>query len=134
MCIRDSGELFQCSTCHQNFQRLKNMQKHVRTAHPGKDEADNFVCSHCGKLMSAKGVLKRHIMDAHMKIKRHHCNYCPYSATQKSSLQTHLNSKHKKKAVVKQEQEEASEEMYYPEEEDEDGIASQQGTHFLDDL
>ena len=121
------GELFRCAHCSQNFQRLKGMQKHVRTAHPGKDEADNFVCSHCGKLMSAKGVLKRHIMDAHMKIKRHQCPYCVYSATQKSSLQTHLKAKHKHE--VKQEQEEEEGEEYYAEEEEEDAIAESGAVH-----
>ena len=119
-----NGELFQCATCSQNFQRLKAMQKHVQTEHPGKPEADNFVCSHCGKLMSAKGVLKRHIMDAHMKIKRHVCSFCPYSATQKTSLQAHMNCKHKNKRV-KQEQDEDYD--YDPA--DDGGIGS---GHFLD--
>ena len=53
-----------------------------------------FKCEECSKILSTRGSLKSHIVEAHEGV-RHECDFCEKSYLKKSDLKSHVNGIHK---------------------------------------
>ena len=57
-------------------------------------KSEDQKCDVCGKNFSSAKTLRRHIIQAHEKIKPFSCENCEKSYTIKSSLEYHIKSAH----------------------------------------
>ncbi|KAB0791010.1 hypothetical protein PPYR_02810 [Photinus pyralis] len=65
-----------------------------------KNEDVSFKCKECEYVTKLKGNLKVHAV-VHSGERNFPCEYCPYKATQSSSLKTHVRLKHGKPRKLK---------------------------------
>ena len=75
-------QTLQCEKCDQTFSKVYHLQRHVRQFHLGikpirhNKVPDKATCHLCGEEFYSKSTLKSHIMSKHEKIKPFICELC----------------------------------------------------------
>lgn len=78
--------------CGYSSTNCHTMKEHI-AKHTGEKRNQ---CPHCSFRTAYKTHLTRHIKTVHLKLKPHHCNYCPYKATDRFGLRIHIANNHGK--------------------------------------
>ena len=88
---RSHREITPCDLCGA---MVKHMKTHLQTVHLD-DSEKNHQCSECGKGFDNKDSLKRHMMNAHLKLRPHKCRYgCDMAYNDRSNMRQHERKKH----------------------------------------
>ena len=62
-----TSKRFQCSKCSSTFSRTQELQRHMRSLHPGPN-APRFSCPNCSKVFPRPDALKRHLESKKAKL------------------------------------------------------------------
>ena len=104
-CIQTSGLQFQCNHCDYQATQQKFLENHIKLLHDnsGAKQEINLTkyvkpsqieCKECGKLVSNRKSLRKHIASVHEKVE-HFCDQCDYFTHDKDNLRIHKKkSKH----------------------------------------
>jgi uncharacterized Zn-finger protein len=78
--------------CDKSYCYKHNLNNHIKSFHEGQEHR----CDQCGKVLSTKAVLKRHVQTVHSDERKFVCSFnnCGKSFNQKSDLNTHIKSAH----------------------------------------
>lgn len=69
---------------------------HATTTHLGPGGGDGCVCPHCGKILSDKYKVRRHIEDVHTPSSHgHECSLCHRKYKTRNTLQNHMSIYHR---------------------------------------
>ena len=90
---RFKERLFHCDKCDAVYKNSKQaLDNHYRMVHAG--EKLSYQCDICGKEVTSKTSLSKHIKFTHKKIKNFKCGHCPKTFAYKNSLTWHIESAH----------------------------------------
>jgi len=83
----------------------KNTSRNTTTSSPNtaksNDQKAELICKICGKKLSDKKNLKKHIDVVHFNIRRHHCNVCiDKRFITRSDLQIHIEGVHNQQKFI----------------------------------
>ena len=81
-----------CDICGKDFMKKPNRKFH---------NCKKYYCEQCGKCLSTKSDLKRHVKIVHEKRKEFTCDICEKSFGHRPHLQRHIKSVHEGKKDVK---------------------------------
>ena len=117
-------EKVKCKMCDAELVNVDGLRIHVRTVHLRKKKCTPRQCAECGKVLSSKCGLDKHINEVHTRAPKYHCDWencdkafktlrhlkqhkrihtgekpfqcslCDYTCSQKASLNWHFKSKH----------------------------------------
>ncbi|KAK5638128.1 hypothetical protein RI129_012423 [Pyrocoelia pectoralis] len=91
--LKHSGERkFECEHCSYKATQKSCLKTHVLLKHSNPTK---LQCTKCDYKTALKGNLKKHFL-IHSGEKNFQCPECPFRATQKSTVNTHLNLIHHK--------------------------------------
>ena len=88
----ESHRSFMCISCSEKFQKFSQLETHLKTCKTSTNQ--QFKCF-CGKILSSKQELSKHVSEKHKQNKRHICNICQKVVTSLSNLQNHMMIAHK---------------------------------------
>lgn len=88
----ESHRSFMCISCSEKFQKFSQLETHLKTCKTSTNQ--QFKCF-CGKILSSKQELSKHVSEKHKQNKRHICNICQKVVTSLSNLQNHMMVAHK---------------------------------------
>ncbi|KAM4605983.1 zinc finger Y-chromosomal protein-like [Polymixia lowei] len=99
--IHTGEKAFACQLCSTRFNRLSNLQQHLRRMHPGgacreerrPPEPRAWLCELCGKAFDCRSRLKAHAV-VHTGVKPHACPLCPKAYVRAGDLQYHKKTVH----------------------------------------
>ena len=80
---------YECDKCESSFQRLSNLNRHLKSKHEGV----KFPCNQCDYQATYQVNLKHHIQAMHEGIKLS-CNQCNSQFTFESALNKHVRFVH----------------------------------------
>ena len=84
-------EILPCEICGM---MVKNMKSHLHTAHLQNSEKKH-QCPHCDKGFVSANDLKRHTMNAHLKLRPYRCRYgCDMAYNDRSNMRQHEKRRH----------------------------------------
>jgi len=84
----------ECPECHKMFESAAQVTSHRYSVH-SLDKAGNFIakvkpgCHICGKVLSDKAKLQKHIRTVHEGVKNHKCSYCDKTFSSAGNKKTH---------------------------------------------
>lgn len=87
-----SQRSFMCISCSEKFQKFSQLEVHLKTCKTSSNQ--QFKCF-CGKILSSKQELSKHVSEKHKQNKRHICTVCQKVVTSLSNLQNHMMMAHK---------------------------------------
>ena len=78
-------QLFKCAKCTQYFETVEEYEEHMEQKH-----SQAFVCHHCGKTLTLKSNLTRHVKlcEAGHKVQ---CEWCPKKFSTREAMLMHAN-------------------------------------------
>jgi Drought induced 19 protein (Di19), zinc-binding len=83
---------FMCISCSEKFQKFSQLEIHLKSCKTSTNQ--QFKCF-CGKVLTSKQELSKHVSVQHKKNKRHICPVCQKVVTSLSNLQNHMMMAHK---------------------------------------
>lgn len=83
---------FMCISCSEKFSLFSQLEIHLKSCKISSNQ--QFKCF-CGKLLTSKQELSRHVSVQHKQNKRHICSVCQKVVTSLSNLQNHMMIAHK---------------------------------------
>ncbi|CAH0549209.1 unnamed protein product [Brassicogethes aeneus] len=92
-------KLFKCEICSKKYQTEDSLCNHKKHVH--KDMQELFNCAQCKYQTLRKSDFKKHLKIHDKKTYYLKCQYCPYTAAEVKSLNSHLLSKHKEENKTK---------------------------------
>ena len=117
-------EKVKCKMCDAELLNVNRLRIHVRKVHLMVKKYTPHQCVECGKVLSTKPILAKHVSEVHTRTPKYHCDWencdkvlkslrnlkqhkrihtgekpfqcslCDYSCSQKASLNWHFKSKH----------------------------------------
>ena len=84
----------------KNILMLRMRKSYAKQEHPTKTHNKytllrrNHFCEECGKVLSSKNILQKHLTDIHCEIKLFCCKECGKDIPSKSILQRHTTNIH----------------------------------------
>jgi uncharacterized Zn-finger protein len=85
--------IFQCTECEKQFKHKFSLAQHAKKQHPTPDQSDDegFPChwEQCGKILSSKSNLTKHIRAVHLNERPHLCMECGKGFANRSLLDRH---------------------------------------------
>ncbi|CAB0013519.1 unnamed protein product, partial [Nesidiocoris tenuis] len=88
-----AGLKYKCKLCGKHYSHRQSLFRHKKFQCDGA--ANLFTCSDCGRAYRYKISLNRHIRYECQKEPKFFCNLCPYKAKHKSSLKSHVFTRHR---------------------------------------
>lgn len=85
------GITHKCSVCPKSFSSKKNLLRH-QVLHGTEEEKNKFPCPHCTSGFAFEGMLRRHIKQAHDKVKNFLCTVCGKRFPKRALFKEHTNS------------------------------------------
>ena len=84
-------EILPCEMCGM---MVKDMKSHLHTVHLQNSEK-KYQCPHCDKGFASTNELKRHTMNAHLKLRPYRCRYgCDMAYNDRSNMRQHEKRRH----------------------------------------
>lgn len=87
------GRDLSCFVCGKLYDQVKNLNRHIRSAHV---QVQKRSCSDCGMIFHLKRQLSKHVRTVHLKEDDFCCRICPSSFALHSNLVAHVNNVHLK--------------------------------------
>ncbi|KAJ8311650.1 hypothetical protein KUTeg_011005 [Tegillarca granosa] len=66
-----------CESCDVSFTTLKNLKRHMKNIHDGKNSYSSVFCDDCGKGYENTWKLKYHLRNDHKRLNVYTCQKCP---------------------------------------------------------
>ena len=96
--MEGKNEEYKCEKCDFSTNRQSKLRGHlcINTYKQSDTQSDQklFDCKVCGKKLTTKGIMKRHLHDRHSGGRPFDCLICSKSFKQKNHLKRHMNNLH----------------------------------------
>ena len=98
--IHSEQKFVTCATCGQD-KKAKNILKHEKRCKMSEEERAAYnatlkvECGKCGKILSHKHKLQRHMESVHNKSNLLKCDHCEHKDSRSDNLKTHMRNNHK---------------------------------------
>eukprot|EP00092_Neocalanus_flemingeri_P028492 GFUD01030942.1.p1 GENE.GFUD01030942.1~~GFUD01030942.1.p1 ORF type:complete len:580 (+),score=110.07 GFUD01030942.1:75-1814(+) len=90
MKIHGGEKNYQCDHCEAKYISPAALRNHKISKHTDMTNAEQYICSFCGKDFARKFYLERHVM-LHTGEKKYKCDVCPKSFRLETSFKDHMN-------------------------------------------